>query len=120
MPLFLRFVEHTIRALGDLISEYITINEPNVYATNGYFFGTWPPGEASFSRTLYVMSVLCAAHIAGYACIHRVRRELGFGDTRVAFATICAYSHRRTRATCCTARRRRCRHGFSRAACRSL
>lgn len=32
------------------------------------------------------MSVLCAAHIAGYACIHRVRRELGFGDTRVAFA----------------------------------
>lgn len=52
------------------------------------------------------MSVLCTAHIAGYTCIHRVRRELGFDDTRVAFATICAYSHRRTRATCCTARRR--------------
>lgn len=37
VPLLLRFVEHTIRALGDLISEYITTNEPNVYATNGYF-----------------------------------------------------------------------------------
>lgn len=86
VPHFLRFVEHTVRALCDRISEYITTNEPNVYATNGYFFGAWPPGEASFSRTLYVMSVLCAAHIAGYACIHRVRRELGFGDTRVAFA----------------------------------
>lgn len=39
------------------------------------------------------MSVLCTAHIAGCACIHRVRHELGFDDTRVAFATICAYSH---------------------------
>lgn len=86
VPLFLRFVERTVRALGDLVSEYITINEPNVYATNGYFFGAWPPGEASFPRTLHVMSVLCAAHIACYACIHRVRRELGFDDTRVAFA----------------------------------
>lgn len=32
------------------------------------------------------MSVLCTAHIAGYTCIHRVRHELGFDDTRVAFA----------------------------------
>lgn len=54
VPHFLRFVEHTVRALCDRISEYITTNEPNVYATNGYFFGAWPPGEASFSRTLYV------------------------------------------------------------------
>lgn len=48
VPLFLRFVEHTIRALGDLISEYITTNEPNVYATNGYFSVPGRPARPLF------------------------------------------------------------------------
>lgn len=86
LPHFLRFVEHTVGALGDLVSEYITINEPNVYAANGYFFGEWPPGVKSFSRTVRVMSVLAAAHIACYGIIHRVRNEMGYTDTKVAFA----------------------------------
>ena len=48
VPLFLRFVEHTVRALGDLISEYITTNEPNVYATNGYFSVPGRPARPLF------------------------------------------------------------------------
>lgn len=83
---FLRFVEHTVRALGDLVSEYITINEPNVYTTNGYFFGIWPPAVRSFLRTARVMSVMTSAHIEAYALIHRVRGEMGHTDTKVAFA----------------------------------
>lgn len=86
IPLFLRFAEHTVRALGDLVSEYITINEPNVYATNGYFFGEWPPGVKSFSRTVRVMSVLAACHLACYGMIRRVRGEMGLDDTRIGFA----------------------------------
>lgn len=83
---FLRFVEKAIRSFGDLVSEYITINEPNIYAVNGYFLGMWPPGKRSFSRAMQVMTVLTACHIEAYSLIHRVRAELGFSDTKVSFA----------------------------------
>lgn len=83
---FLRFAETVVRAMGGAVSEYITINEPNVYATNGYFFGTWPPGKKSFAATRTVMTAMAACHIRAYEMIHRVRGELGFTDTKVSFA----------------------------------
>ena len=83
---FLEFVEKTVRALGDLAGEYITINEPNVYAVNGLLFGIWPPGKRSFSAMRRVMSNFVEAHIRSYELIHSIRRELGFDETRVSFA----------------------------------
>ena len=32
---YLRYVRKMVECLGDLVSEYVTINEPNVYAFNG-------------------------------------------------------------------------------------
>ena len=83
---FLQFVELVVKSLGDLVSEYITINEPNVYATNSYFFGEWPPGEKSFSKTLAVMSNMAIAHTKAYQIIHNTRKEMCFSDTKVSFA----------------------------------
>lgn len=86
IPAFMNFAQKTVEALGDLVEEYITINEPNVYALNGYFFGEWPPGEKSFSKMVKVMSVMTTCHILCYEMIHRVRREHGFDNTMVGFA----------------------------------
>ena len=36
---FLRFVERVVTELGDLVEDWCTINEPNVYATFGYLLG---------------------------------------------------------------------------------
>lgn len=83
---FLRFVEYAVRGLGDLASDYITINEPNVYATLGYFGGGFPPGENSMKAACQVMSVLAGCHIQAYGRIHAIRRDMGFEDTRVSFA----------------------------------
>lgn len=83
---FIRFVERMVRAFGPLVNEYITINEPNVYAANGYFFGSWPPGRKSFGMAMGVMSVLVAAHVNAYRAIHNLREELGFSDTKVSYA----------------------------------
>lgn len=41
IPIFLRFVSKVVNAFGDLVSEFCTLNEPNVYAVNGFFFGEW-------------------------------------------------------------------------------
>jgi beta-glucosidase len=83
---FLSYVEKMVRELGHLVSEYITINEPNVYAAEGYYFGNWPPGKKSLKDAGQVLSVMAAAHIRSYRLIHNLRRGLGFSDTRVGFA----------------------------------
>jgi len=86
IPYFIRFVTKMVSAFGPLVNEYITINEPNVYATNGFFFGSWPPGEKSLFKAVNVMSVLAAAHIQAYQKIHDLQKAMGIPDTKVSFA----------------------------------
>lgn len=83
---YLRFVDKVLSELGDLVGEYITVNEPNVYATNGYFFGEWPPGKKSLAAALRVMGNLCECHLRAYELIHGKRARMGFDDTRVSYA----------------------------------
>lgn len=83
---FCRYVEHVVRYFGAMVEEYITINEPNVYAMNGYLTGDWPPGARSLSKTRRVLNHLCACHIAAYETIHRVRDEMKLENTRVSYA----------------------------------
>lgn len=83
---FLIYVEWVIKSLGHLASEYITINEPNVYAYSGYVTGDWPPGAKNLSTALTVMSNMATAHIKAYRLIHDMRRGMGFRDSKVSFA----------------------------------
>lgn len=83
---FLEFVTLVLKSFGDLISEYITINEPNVYATNAYYIGDWPPGEKSLKKALLVMSNMAVCHIRAYELIHKIRSDMGYRDTKVSFA----------------------------------
>lgn len=84
--LFLDFVRVCLKYFGDLVSEYITVNEPNVYATSSYFYGEFPPGRKSLRAAVKVMSVLAHCHIAAYRMIHSYRRKKGYTGTRVSFA----------------------------------
>ena len=86
--IFLRFATKVVSYLGDLVDDYITINEPNVYATNSLFFGIWPPEKKSVGALVRAFSNMTAAHIAAYDMIHKTRAALGKreGETRVGFA----------------------------------
>jgi len=70
---FLRYTAKMVHEFKDLVSEWITINEPNVYATKGYVFGEWPPGEKSILDAMRVMSHLAQAHIRAYELIHAIQ-----------------------------------------------
>lgn len=83
---YMDLVALVVRSFGDLVSEYITINEPNVYATQSYYFGTWPPGEKYFSKAVKVMTNMSVCHIRAYKLIHKMRQEMGYTDTKVSFA----------------------------------
>ena len=75
-----------VEEFGDIVSENITINEPNVYATNSYYFGEWPPGEKSIFKAISIMSNMTVCHIKGYQLNHSLREKRGFTDTKVSFA----------------------------------
>lgn len=83
---YLDLVRLVVERFGDLVSDYITINEPNVYATNSWFFGQWPPGHKSLSETVAVMENMAWCHIKAYEMIHQMRKDMGYTDTKVGFA----------------------------------
>lgn len=83
---YLKLVKLVVRSFGDIVSEYITFNEPNVYAVNAWLYGVRAPGEKSFKKAMGVMSVLAACHIKAYKIIHRERVKMGYSDTKVGFA----------------------------------
>ena len=70
---FVRYVEHTVRALHDLCDFWITVNEPNVYAAEGYAAGVFPPGEHDVIRALHVLRNLLQAHVEAFYVIRRLQ-----------------------------------------------
>jgi beta-glucosidase len=76
---YLKMVKHVVTQLKDLVNEWVTINEPNVYATESYFFGHWPPQHHSLTESMTVMSHLIQAHVRAYNLIHAIQPEAKVG-----------------------------------------
>lgn len=96
--IFARYCTYVVQHLKDHCHHYATMNEPIVFATNGWFRGTWPPfkrfvlfdaltitnsgrqHEARFKRGVFaplflyfrVVRNLIRAHIAAYKAIKHV------------------------------------------------
>lgn len=69
--LFERYVDRVVEALGDLVRYWVTINEPNVYASQGYVLGVWPPGVRNPLAAFRVLNHMVRAHGRAYQVIHR-------------------------------------------------
>ena len=78
---FARFVRRVVEALGPTCDLWCTINEPNVYAYQGYLAGVWPPGKSDLRTAMQVMRNLLLGHGAAYRVIHELQPE-----ARVGFA----------------------------------
>jgi beta-glucosidase len=76
---FLNYVEVVVDYLGDLVSDWVTINEPNVYLSFGFLFGIWPPGERSIRGYIRGARQITLAHLRAYALIHE-RYSARVGD----------------------------------------
>ncbi len=85
---FSRFVRRTVEALREVCSDWVTINEPNVYCTFGYLVGEFPPGLCGeFIQTLRVLSRLAQCHAAAYRIIHdyQANANVGWAQNYVVF-----------------------------------
>lgn len=72
---FRRYVRRIVPELTDLCSDFVTINEANVYAANGYLYGIWPPGRKSLLKAFSVMRNLSVCHLRAYEDIHDIYAE---------------------------------------------
>lgn len=76
------FQEYTFRvinALSEFVDLWITINEPNILAFNGFFLGDFPPGEKSYRSLYQSMRNMVKAHAAAYQQIHRIQPNAKVG-----------------------------------------
>jgi beta-glucosidase len=78
---FSRFVGQVVDALGDLVTFWCTINEPIVYAYNGFLEGYFPPGVKNPRRAVNVLRHMLLAHGRAYRTVHRLQNNARVGLT---------------------------------------
>jgi beta-glucosidase len=72
---FVRYATYAVQALRDLCDFWVTINEPNAYAAQGYIIGSCPPGERDLIRAIRVLRNLVQAHVQAFYAIRRLQPE---------------------------------------------
>jgi beta-glucosidase len=85
--LFIAYARYVVENLGDLVCEWVTFNEPNVYTSFGYVVGIFPPGVRNLFISLKVKAEIIKTHVKLYHLIHYIRNERNFsGETMVGAA----------------------------------
>ena len=75
---FKSFTEKAVLSFGDLVTDWVTINEPNVYLEGAYAGANFPPQEPSLSKYFSGAKNMILAHLEAYKIIHRIRNEKNF------------------------------------------
>ena len=78
---FARFAATVVEALGDLVQWWCTINEPIVFAYQGFVAGRYAPGRKGLRRALRVTAHLLRGHALAYRAIHRLQGNAQVGLT---------------------------------------
>ena len=78
---FEKFVRKTVEVLKEYVNLWCTINEPNVYALEGWVDRKFPPGKSDLKLAMKVEANLLRGHAAAYHAIHELQPE-----ARVGFA----------------------------------
>jgi beta-glucosidase len=76
---FTSFVRYAVDALKDLVTIWVTINEPAVFTVGGYLGGGFPPGKNDLGKAYTVLSNLVKAHAAAYHAIHQLQPDAKVG-----------------------------------------
>jgi beta-glucosidase len=69
---FETFACYAAQTFGDLVDDWITINEPSIYVGEGYLDGAFPPGyQGDFKDVPRVLANMAKAHGRAYHALHR-------------------------------------------------
>jgi beta-glucosidase len=79
LALFDEFVRKVAEEYADKVKYFITLNEPNVYASFSYLNGEWPPQQRSVKKMVRVYWNLTKAHNRAYGILKARRATLMVG-----------------------------------------
>lgn len=90
---FARYAEKLVMTFGKDVQFWITLNEPEIYASNSYLAGVWPPQKKNLFTYLRVLHNLIKAHRKAYEAIKKVNpnAEIGIAKNNIYFE---AYQNR--------------------------
>jgi beta-glucosidase len=96
---WLPFVRRVAEELGELVGLWCTLNEPNIYAYQGWVEGEFPPAHRADLVGMYrVLANLRRAHEAAYRELKRIRPEAPVGIAQHKWLLQPASESRRDRA----------------------
>jgi beta-glucosidase len=72
VPRFASYADRVAAALGDLVTWWVTVNEPGVMGVHGYLDGIWPPHRRGHLRAYLAHVRACAA---GHAAARQALRS---------------------------------------------
>ena len=75
---FVRYVETIVSQIPE-VTFWITLNEPEIYVTNSYLTGVWPPQKKNPIAYLSVLHNLIQAHNTTYSAIKKINSRLSVG-----------------------------------------
>lgn len=84
---FARYCACVVEALGDLCTQYATLNEPMVVAGIGYIRGRWPPfGHHAYVRYFRALFNMIRGHNLAYRAIKQTRPQAQVGIVKHTIA----------------------------------
>ena len=93
---WLPFVRRVAEELGDLPAFWCTLNEPNLYATQGWLLGEFPPGRKGDLRGVYrVLGAMARGHEAAYRELKRITPAIPVGLAHHKWLMLPAAAQRR-------------------------
>ena len=76
---WVEYSERVFTALSDRVTNWCTVNEPEVFAIMGYHMKLFPPGKGSILKTIRVMQNVVQAHAHAYHSLKKIRPESRIG-----------------------------------------
>lgn len=76
---FVRFCEYIVSEFKNEVTFWIILNEPEIYASNSYLKGVWPPQKRSVVSCLLVIGNLIKAHRELYKIIKKIKPNVQIG-----------------------------------------
>lgn len=83
---FKRYVEYVMAHLGNEVTYWVTLNEPEAYADVSYSVGDWPPMEHSRAAKFTVLKNLASGHKRAYRAIKASNPNAKVGIAKHNFA----------------------------------
>ncbi|MDP2940317.1 MAG: family 1 glycosylhydrolase [Candidatus Omnitrophota bacterium] len=73
---FENFAKKAVEKLGNLVTYWLTLNEPMVLAILSYLVGIWPPGKTSVANMTKAIELQMEAHVKAYRVMHKTANNI--------------------------------------------